>query len=67
MIKKLTSRKFWVLVAILVTNALTLFGVDNETITKVVALVASSGATIAYLFIQGKLDSQDYDDGDQNH
>ena len=64
---KLTSRKFWALVAIVVTSALTLFNVDNDTITKVVALITSAGATIAYLFVQGRLDDKEWSDGDQNH
>lgn len=57
--KKLASRKFWALVTVLVTSALTLFNVDSETMLKVTALIASAGATVTYLFVQGKLDGKD--------
>lgn len=59
--KKLTSRKFWALLTVLVTSTLTLFGADGETVTKVIALISASGATITYLLVQGKLDEKDID------
>lgn len=64
---KLTSRKFWALVAVLATSFLTLFNFDNETMIKVTALITSAGATIAYLFIQGSLDKNDWDESDKTH
>lgn len=66
MMKKFTSRKFWAMVAVLVTNVLLLLNVDSETITQVVALVMSGGAVIAYIFVQGKID-KDWFDENQSH
>lgn len=59
MMKKLTSRKFWALVTVLVTSVLAVFNVDNETITKVTALIASASATIIYLLVQGSIDKKE--------
>jgi hypothetical protein len=58
MIKKLSSRKFWVLLTVLVTSALSLLNVDNETITKVTALITSASATVIYLLVQGSIDKK---------
>lgn len=58
MIKKLSSRKFWVLVTVLVTSTLSLLNVDNETITKVTALITSASATVIYLLVQGSIDKK---------
>lgn len=57
--KKLTSRKFWTLFAVLVTSTLALLDVDNETITKVTALITSASATVIYLLVQGNLDKKE--------
>lgn len=57
--KKLVSRKFWALFTVLVTSVLAVFNVDNETITKVTALIASASATIIYLLVQGSIDKKE--------
>jgi hypothetical protein len=67
MIRKLTSRKFWALVTVLVTSILVLFDTDVETITQVTALITATGTTVAYLFVQGKLDDKDWFDENQSH
>lgn len=59
MMKKLVSRKFWALFIVLVTSVLSIFNVDNETITKVTALIASASATITYLLVQGSIDKKE--------
>ena len=59
MIKKLTSRKFWSLVTVLVLSVVSLFDVDSETMTKVTALITSASATIIYLLVQGSLDKKE--------
>ena len=58
MIKKLTSRKFWSLVTVLVISFISLFDVDSETLTKVTALITSASATIIYLLVQGSIDKK---------
>lgn len=67
MIRKLTSRKFWAMVTVLVTSILVLFDTDVEMITQVTALITATGTTIAYLFVQGKLDDKDWFDENQSH
>jgi hypothetical protein len=67
MIRKLTSRKFWAMVTVLVTSILVLFDTDVETITQVTALITATGTTVAYLFVQGKLDDKDWFDENQSH
>jgi hypothetical protein len=67
MIRKLTSRKFWALVTVLVTSILVLFDTDVEMITQVTALITATGTTVAYLFVQGKLDDKDWFDENQSH
>jgi hypothetical protein len=54
---KLGSRKFWVLIAGVVTNALVLFGTDADTITKVVALIGSSGSCAVYMLAEASVDA----------
>lgn len=58
MIKKLTSRKFWSLVTVLVISFVSLFDVDAETLTKMTALITSASATIIYLLVQGSIDKK---------
>lgn len=57
--RKLTSRKFWALVTVLVTSVLMMFDADSEVITQVTALLTALGATVAYLFVEGKIDKRD--------
>lgn len=54
--QKLSSRKFWVLVAGLVSANCVLFGVDEDTTAKIVAIIGQFGAIIAYLFAEAYVD-----------
>ena len=65
--QKLISRKFWVLVTMLVTSILVLFDAKTETVTEVTAIIGLTGATITYLLVQGKLDEKDWFGDDQSH
>ena len=56
--EKLTSRKFWALVTVLVGSLLTLFHADAETASQVTALITSASAVITYLFVQGSIDKK---------
>ena len=55
--QKLTSRKFWAAVIGFVTALMVLFGVDDLTIEKVVALLTAEGTLIAYIFAEGNVDA----------
>jgi len=53
---KLSSRKFWVTVAIFTTAVLTLFKVDAETSTQITALIVAGGNIAIYLLAEGLID-----------
>lgn len=55
--QKLTSRKFWAAVVGFATALMVLFGVDDLTIEKVVALLTAEGTLMAYIFAEGSVDA----------
>ena len=56
---KLTSRKLWLAVAEFVGMLLlVVFGVAEETIEKVVALIMSGAGALAYVIAEGLVDSK---------
>jgi hypothetical protein len=55
---KLTSRKFWALVAALLTSNLLLFGVAEEVVVQVSAIVMQFGAIIVYIFSEASIDKE---------
>ncbi len=55
--QKLTSRKFWAAVAAFITALLVLFGLDNMTIEKVIAVISTMSVLIAYIIGEGLVDS----------
>lgn len=57
--KKLGSRKFWALVASLVSSNMILFGYAEADIVKVTAVVTAAGSVIAYLLVEGSIDKED--------
>lgn len=58
LIRKLTSRKFWLAVAAFVTGLLTAFKVDGETVETVSGLIMSAAAVIAYIVSEGLVDAE---------
>lgn len=54
---KLSSRKFWALVVGFVSPLLLAFGVGENTVTQVAAIIAAGGAVVAYLFAEGMVDA----------
>ena len=60
---KLTSRKLWVAVAEFVGMLLlVVFGVAEETIEKVVALIMSGAGAFAYIIAEGLVDAKSASD-----
>jgi len=57
LIRKLTSRKFWVALVAFITALLVAFNVDAGSVEQVVSIVMSFGALIAYIFAEGWADS----------
>ena len=56
--KKLSSRKFWALLAGLTTSALVLAKVPENTIAQVAAMIGAFGSIIAYMFAEAYVDGQ---------
>ena len=54
--QKLTSRKFWALIAALVTSVLTGLATESQ-IAHVVSIVSGIGACVAYMFAEAKVDA----------
>lgn len=57
-LRKLSSRKFWGLLAALITANLVLFGIDAGTIEKVSAIVMQFGAIVVYILAEAAVDKE---------
>lgn len=57
LIRKLTSRKFWVALVGFITALLVAFKVDAGSVEQMTAIVMSFGSLIAYIFAEGWADS----------
>ena len=57
LIRKLTSRKFWVAVTGFVTLIMTARGFDSGSIEQVVAIIMAGAAVLAYIIAEGLVDS----------
>ena len=58
LLQKLGSRKFWVALGALIGALCVLFGIDDLTAEKLVAVVSSMGVLAAYIITEGKIDVQ---------
>ena len=56
--KKLTSRKFWMAVVAFVTPLLLAFGVAENVVTQVTAIVMAGADVLAYIIAEGMVDAQ---------
>ena len=57
-VRKLTSRKFWLAVVALVTGLLAAFNVDAGTIEKVSGIIMSGASVVAYIIAEGLVDAE---------
>lgn len=57
LIRKLTSRKFWLAVVGLVTGLLAAFKMDAETIESVSGIIMAGASVIAYIIGEGLTDA----------
>ena len=55
--RKLTSRKMWAAVCVLVTNLVIAFGGGQETAVQVTAIISSAAAVVAYIIGEGLVDA----------
>ena len=56
-IRKLTSRKFWISVATLVFLLMVYFGADENSATQIVAIIMAGSTAFGYLIGEGLADS----------
>lgn len=54
---KLSSRKFWALVAAFVTSVLVIFVKDTETIHEITAIITAFGACVVYMLCESHVDA----------
>ena len=56
--RKLTSRKFWMAVAAFLTPLLLAFGMTQDTVTQVVAIIMAGADVLAYIIAEGLVDAK---------
>ena len=56
-IRKLTSRKFWVAIAAFVSGLIAAFGGTEETAVQVAGLIMQGAAVLGYLLAEGLADA----------
>lgn len=62
-VRKLSSRKFWALLAALLTSILT--GITSDVVvTQVVGIVTAVGACVAYILAEASVDKAAVGEGD---
>ena len=66
-IRKLTSRKLWMAIALFVSGVLVAIGKDKGTAETVSGLIMQGAAVIAYIIGEGLADAAHADDYDPKH
>lgn len=61
--RKLSSRKFWACIIGFITPVLLGFGVANDAVTQITAIISSAGCLIAYILSEGYVDANRNDGG----
>ena len=56
--RKLSSRKFWAALGAFACAMCVLFGIDEMTTEKLLAVISSMGVLAAYIFTEGYIDAQ---------
>jgi hypothetical protein len=55
--RKLTSRKFWMAVVAFITPLLLAFGVSEDSVTQVTAIIIAGADVLAYIIAEGMVDA----------
>lgn len=66
-IRKLTSRKFWMAVAAFVSGLILAFGGEESTATTVSGVILQGAAVIGYLLAEGLTDREGVGYNDQDY
>lgn len=56
LVKKLASRKFWSLIIGLVIAIGILYGVDQGTVERVIAVIGAFSSIMYYMYVEGNID-----------
>ena len=56
--RKLTSRKFWVAVVAFITPLMLAFGMAEDAVTQVVAIIMAGADVVAYIIAEGMVDAK---------
>lgn len=56
--KKLTSRKFWMALVAFLAPLLLAFGVTENTVTQVTAIIMAGADVVAYILAEGLVDAK---------
>lgn len=56
-IRKLTSRKFWVAVIAFITPLMLAFGISQDSVTQITAIIMAGADVVAYLLAEGMADA----------
>jgi hypothetical protein len=55
--RKLTSRKFWMAVVAFITPLMLAFGMAEDNVTQIVAIVMAGADVLAYIIAEGMIDA----------
>lgn len=55
--RKLTSRKFWAAIVGFVTPMLLAFGIAEDSVTQIVAIIMAGADVVAYIIAEGLVDA----------
>lgn len=55
--KKFTSRKFWMAIVAFITPLMLAFGVAEDEVTQVVAIIMAGADVVAYIIAEGMVDA----------
>lgn len=58
LVSKLSSRKFWALLASLVVAIITMFNCDENTAVQVTSLLTTFGSVVAYILGEATVDKE---------
>lgn len=56
--RKLTSRKFWMAVVAFVTPLMLAFGMAEDSVTQITAIIMAGADVLAYIIAEGMVDAQ---------
>lgn len=65
LIKKLTSRKFWVAIIGFVTPLIIAFGVSEAQASQIAGIIMSGASVVAYIIGEGLVDSKQNNQNNQ--